>query len=184
MITSRHHLSSLLLLLLSITSTLSLVVPPVDSNSGSTHSYLSPNDLTRLHQLNKQATSLVCHETNQRMSCYGGIPVGGATCKSICTCENGRISCPAYKYCDDSTMDIFCGGLCACNANTSARLRSSNDDRAGGQVMISGHRYQAPAAPRRHYEEDEEEDEDDDARARRRARRAVGVSSSGVGDVV
>lgn len=121
------------------------------------------------------------------MSCYGGIPVTLATCKSICTCESGRISCPTYKYCDDSTMDIFCGGMCGCSANTSAKLRSSSDDRAGGaagQVMVSGHRYQAPPAPRRHYDEDEEEDDDDDAGPDRRAKRAVGATSPGVADVV
>lgn len=83
-------------------------------------------------------------------------------------------------------MDIFCGGMCGCSANTSAKLRSSSDDRAGaaGQVMVSGHRYQAPPAPRRHYDEDDEEDDDDDAGPDRRAKRAVGATSPGVADVV
>jgi hypothetical protein len=116
------------------------------------------------------------------MSCYGGIPVTLETCKDICSCENGHISCPTYKYCDDSTMDTFCGGMCGCSSNTlPSDLRADNDDR-NDEIMLGSHRY--PPTSQRGMDDaddeadDDEEDEDDyedddDSMVKRRATRAV-----------
>lgn len=163
MVTRLLHIPILLLLLLLTPSALSWVIPPLDSSTGLSHSLSSPssssksksNDLAKLHPL-KTPGSLVCRANNQRMSCYGGNPVTLGICKNICTCENGRISCPNYKFCDDSTMDTFCGGMCGCSTNTnspSSHLRTDNDDR--------DHRY-LPSSPRHMYDEDDEEDDEDD----------------------
>lgn len=163
MVTTLLHVPIVILLLLT-TSVLSLVMPHTDSrSSGSSSSSPSSNDLTKLHPL-KAPSSLVCHGNNQRMSCYGGIPVTLQTCQDICTCENGRISCPTYKYCDDSTMDTFCGGMCGCRSSTTpSKLRADNDDDQSGEMMLRvPHRHRPESSRRRYDEDDEAEDDDDD----------------------
>lgn len=184
----------ILLLLLLTGSTLSLVVPHADSNTGLTGSSSSSsppsNDLTKLHIVKTQSNSLICHANNQRMSCYGSIPVTLQTCRDICVCENGRISCPTYKYCDDATMDTFCGGMCGCSTPSTSTSSNSNSNsppsnlRVGGnyddkdhhrdETMLSNHRYPAALSTRMYGDEDDDWEEDDDEDMfQRRAKRRV-----------
>lgn len=148
--------------------TTALVVPTKDITTGASH---SSNDLTKLHPMNKP-NLLTCRNTNQRMSCYGGPSVTLGTCKEVCTCENGRVSCPTYKFCDDATMDTFCGGLCACSVNMPNKLRANE-----GETLISAHRYRVSGSTRLRADE-EDVDEDDEGLLRRHERRSFGDSDA------
>ncbi|RVX71348.1 hypothetical protein B0A52_04922 [Exophiala mesophila] len=139
------------------------VVPNRESTGASPH---LANDLTKLHPMNRP-NLLTCRNTNQRMSCYGGPPVTLDTCREVCTCENGRIICPTYKFCDDETMDTFCAGLCACASSLPNKLRANE-----GDTMISAHRYH------RLIDEEEEADEEDEGLLRRHARQRRDYSES------
>ncbi|EXJ91380.1 hypothetical protein A1O1_04492 [Capronia coronata CBS 617.96] len=138
-----------------------------------------------LHKLNpmQQTNNLVCRVSRQSMSCYGGPAVTLQTCQSTCTCENGRISCPSYKYCDDSTMDTFCGGLCQCAGSGSSGYSSPGSSSQGGIAkpkpnrdsvfVMSPHRYSAPSRKQVDDDDDFGDDDDDDDLRKRKMKRTT-----------
>ncbi|KAL2392344.1 hypothetical protein ABEF95_006693 [Exophiala dermatitidis] len=188
---------SLTIVLLFAITALSFVIPNADGSDSRDRGHDDNNIYSNhaLHRLNPMqgTNNLFCRSSQQSMSCYGGPAVTLQTCQSRCACDDGRISCPSYKYCDDSTMDTFCGGLCQCGAPLASSPNTnvnSNSDAADFKpkiinkepeiVVMSPHRYPAPV-PRRQqphqFDSDEEEDsayfedEDDDFRRRRRSTR-------------
>ncbi|EXJ93182.1 hypothetical protein A1O3_01739 [Capronia epimyces CBS 606.96] len=146
-------------LLLFAATALSIVIPIPARNPDREH---YPNVL---HQLNhmQPTNSLMCRLSHQSMSCYGGPAVTLQTCQATCTCDNGRISCPSYKYCDDSTMDTFCGGLCQCGAPASARPKINKE----AEIVMSPHHYSPPRAP---FDDDDDDSDDDDEESLRQKR--------------
>jgi len=170
-----RHLPVTLLLTLLTSTTLSLVVPHLGHNIVLTRTWSSTTlssltDLKQLHTIKTQSNSLICQANTQGMSCFGGIPVTLQTCRDVCICENGQISCPTYKFCDDATMDAFCSGMCACTiSNSNSDLLPSNirlglnddshKDNYRDKILLSSHHY-LYAESRQLYDDDDDDDDD------------------------
>lgn len=149
------------LLIFAITA-LSFVLPIPNASPDREH---YNNALNRLNPM-QTTNNLVCRSSRQSMSCYGGPAVTLQTCQTACTCENGRISCPSYKYCDDSTMDTFCGGLCQCASAGGPSSAPSPEKKP--EIVISPHRYPPPRIQHDDDDDDDYTDDDDEDDLRKR----------------